>query len=150
MKTNSSFYSKWSAKPGIWFSIVAIVAFLWNIGGALQFINSLSASEASMQGSMMTAEQINAITSLPSWVTFVFGLGVITSLIGSVFLFLRHDWANPTLLVSFLAFLLLSIAYIIYGIFEAIGMQQIVVMSIVVVVAFILVLLSRLIRSAKQ
>jgi len=142
MKSNSSINSKWASKPGIWFSIVAIIALLWNIGGALQFINSLSPSE----GGMMTPEQLEIITSFPGWVTFVFGIGVITSLVGSVLLYLRHRSAMPTLVVSLLAFLLLTFAYVIYGVFEAIGAQQIVVMSIVDVVAFALVLLGRMIK----
>jgi hypothetical protein len=146
MKSSCSIFSSWSAKPGIWFSIVAIISLLWNMGGAMQFINSLAPSE---DGGMMTPEQINVITSLPAWVTFVFGVGVVTSLLGSVFLYLRHRWSMSTLLVSLFAFLLLTIAYIIYGVFEAIGIQQIVVMSIVDVVAFALVLLSRMIPSSK-
>jgi hypothetical protein len=149
MKSKSSVSSKWSSKPGIWFSILSIVALLWNIGGGLQFINSITASEASMQGAMMTPEQIRVITSIPFWVTFVFGVGVVTSLLGSVFLYLRHGWAKLTLVVSFLAFVVLSLAYVIYGVFAAIGTQQVVVMTIVVVVAFALVLMSRLIRSTK-
>jgi hypothetical protein len=150
MKSKSSFYSKWSSKPGIWFSILAIISLLWNVGGALQFINSITATEASMKGSMMTPEQIKIMTSLPAWVTFAFGVGVVTSLLGSVFLYLRHDLAQLTLIVSLMAFVLLSIAYIIYGVFVAIGIQQIVVMSIVVVIAFALVIVSRMIHSSKD
>jgi hypothetical protein len=149
MKSNSSVYSKWSSKPGIWFSIVAIIALLWNIGGALQFINSLTATEESLKGALMTPEQVRVITAIPMWVTFVFGVGVVTSLLGSVFLYMRHGWAKETLVVSFLAFVLLTIAYVIYGVFEALGTQQIVVMSIVDVIAFALVLLCLKIHIAK-
>lgn len=149
MKSNSSVYSKWSSKPGIWFSIVAIIALLWNIGGALQFINSLTATEESLKGALMTPEQVKVITSIPMWVTFVFGIGVVTSLLGSVFLYMRHGWTKATLVVSFLAFVLLTIAYVIYGVFEALGTQQIVVMSIVDVIAFALVLLSLMIHKTK-
>ncbi len=147
MKTNSSIFSKWASKPGRWFSIAAIVALLWNIGGAMQFINSLSPAEA---GGMMTSEQLQVITSLPSWVTLVFGIGVATSLLGSVLLYLRHRQAIPILVVSFVAFLLLTFSYIIYGVFEAIGKQQVIVMVTVDIIAFALVLLSRMIPSAKK
>jgi hypothetical protein len=150
MKSNSTFSSKWSSNPGVWFSIVAIVALLWNIGGAMQFINSLMANEASMKGAMMTPEQVKVITSLPMWVTLVFGIGVVTSLIGSVFLYLRHSATMTTLLVSFLAFILLTIAYVIYGVFDAIGTQQIIVMSTVDIIAFALVILSLKIKSTKN
>ena len=147
MTTNSSTSSKWASKPGKWFSVVAIIALLWNIGGAIQFINSLSPQEA---GGMMTSEQLKVITSLPTWVTLVFGIGVVTSLLGSVLLYLRHRQAFLTLVVSLVAFLQLTLAYIIYGVFESIGTQQIIVMAIVDVIAFVLVLLSRMIPSAKK
>jgi len=150
MKSNSTIKSNWSAKPGVWFSIVAIISLLWNIIGALQFVNSLTATEASMKGAMMTPEQVLVITSLPSWVTFVFGVGVVTSLLGSVLLYLRHRFAKPTFLVSLLAFALLTVGYANYGVFAALGTQQIAVMSTVVVVAAILVMLSRKIDSLKN
>ncbi len=150
MKSNSTINSKWSTKPGILFSIVAIIALLWNTGGAMQFINSVTATEASMQGAMPTPEQVQVLTSLPLWVTVVFGIGVLTSLLGSVLLYLRHSATMITLLLSLIAFVLLSIAYIVYGVFEAIGTQQIVVMSIVVVIAFALVMLSRMIPTTKE
>jgi hypothetical protein len=146
MTTNSSIFSKWDSKPGRWFSIVAIIALLWNIGGAMQFINSLSPPEA---GGMMTPEQLEVISSLPAWVSLVFAIGVITSLIGSVLLYLRYRSAMATLLVSFASFLLLTFAYIIYDVFEAIGTQQVVVMATVDLIALGLVLLSRMIPGAK-
>lgn len=147
MTTNSSFFSKRTSKPGRWFSIVAIIALLWNIGGAMQFVNSLSPSEA---GGMMTPEQLQVISSLPTWVTFVFGFGVVTSLLGSVLLFLRHRKSTPTLVASLVSFLLLTFAYIIYGVFEAIGKQQVIVMTTVDVIAFALVLLGRMIPSSEK
>jgi hypothetical membrane protein len=76
-------------------------------------------------------------------VTLVFGIGVVTSLLGSVLMYLRHRGTMPTLVVSLLAFVLLSIAYAIYGVFAAIGTQQIVTMTLVVVAAGGLVWLSR-------
>ncbi len=143
MKTLSRIRSAWSSQPGVWFSVVALVGLLWNIVGALQFVNSLTATEVSMKGAMMTPEQIAVITSLPAWVTLVFGVGVATSLLGSVLMYLRHRSTMPTLVVSLLAFVLLSLAYVIYGVFAAIGIQQIVTMTVVVVAAAGLVWLSR-------
>jgi hypothetical protein len=147
MKSKSTINSNWSAKPGVWFSIVAILSLLWNIVGAMQFVNSITATEASMSGAMMSPEQISVITALPSWVTFVFGVGVVTSLVGSVLMYLRHRFAMATLSVSFLAFALLTIAYSIYGVFEALGTQQLGIMITVVVIAAILAFLSRKIAS---
>jgi uncharacterized membrane protein YjjP (DUF1212 family) len=116
------------------------------VGGAVQFVNSLTATEESLKGAMMTSEQIAVITALPIWVTIVFGIGVITSLLGSIYLYLRSKYAKTNLLISFIAFFLLSLAYIIYGVFEALGTQQIATMTVVVVIAAVLVLLSRLIK----
>lgn len=142
MNSLSRIRSAWSSQPGVWFSVVALVGLLWNIVGALQFVNSLTATEASMKGAMMTPEQVAVITALPAWVTLVFGIGVATSLLGSVLMYLRHRGTMPTLIVSLLAFILLSIAYAIFGVFAAIGTQQIVTMTVVVVAAAALVWLS--------
>lgn len=150
MESNSTISSRWSSKPGVWFSVVAIISLLWNIIGALQFVNSITATEASMKAAMMTPEQVSVITSLPIWLTLVFGIGVVTSLLGSVFLYLRHPGAKLTLAVSLLAFVLLSIGYLIYGVFQALGTQQIIVMSIVVIVAAALVMLSRKIDTSVE
>ena len=146
---NCKLISVWSSQPGIWFSVVAIITLLWNIGGAMQFINSLNPSESSM-GGMMTSEQIAVLTALPLWVTIVFGIGVITSLTGSVFLYLRHKCAKRHLLVSLVAFVLLSVAYAYYGVFTALGSTQIAIMSTVVVVAGLLVFLSKKIKKEKN
>jgi hypothetical protein len=147
ISTHSKFLSVWSAPPGIWFSLVAILALLWNLGGAMQFVNAISATEESMKGAMMTPEQIAVISALPVWVTLLFGIGVVTSLLGSVYLYLRHKYAKLNLLLSFIAFILLSVGYKVYGVFEAMGTQQVITMSIVVVLAGVLFLLSRMIKN---
>jgi small basic protein len=150
MKTQNRFLSAWGAAPGIWFSIVALIGLLWNMSGAIQFLNSLSATEESLRGAMMTPEQVEVLMGLPFWVTLVFGVGVVTSLVGCVQLYLRHSFAKTMLIVSFLAFLLLSISYAVYGVFAALGTPQIAIMSTVVVVAAGLVGLSRLIDAREN
>jgi hypothetical protein len=146
MSSKSKLSSSWKHEPGVWFSIVAIVSLLWNLGGAAQFISSISASEESLKASMMTAEQIAVLTALPVWVDVVFGIGVLTSIIGSVLLYLRSKRTCPTLAVSLIAFVLLSLAYVIYDVFTVIGPQQVITMVIVVVIAAVLVLLCRMIK----
>jgi hypothetical protein len=117
MSTSSKFLKSWRKSPGVWFSIVAIISLLWNIGGAMQFLNSVSATEESMKGAMMSAEQIAVLAGLPVWVDVVFGIGVLTSIFGSVLLYLRSKRAYSTLAVSLIAFVLLSLAYVIYDVF---------------------------------
>lgn len=146
MSTTSKFLKSWRKSPGVWFSIVAIISLLWNIGGAMQFLNSVSATEESMKGAMMSAEQIAVLAGLPVWVDVVFGIGVLTSIFGSVLLYLRSKRAYSTLAVSLIAFVLLSLAYVIYDVFAVIGTQQVITMVIVVVIAAVLVLLSRMIK----
>ncbi|MCB0538935.1 MAG: hypothetical protein KDE33_15585 [Bacteroidetes bacterium] len=146
MSTSSKFLKSWRKSPGVWFSIVAIISLLWNIGGAMQFLNSVSATEESMKGAMMSAEQIAVLAGLPVWVDVVFGIGVLTSIFGSVLLYLRSKRAYSTLAISLIAFVLLSLAYVIYDVFAVIGTQQVITMVIVVVIAAVLVLLSRMIK----
>lgn len=146
MSTTSKFLKSWRESPGVWFSIVAIISILWNIGGAIQFLNSVSATEESMKGAMMSAEQIAVLAGLPVWVDVVFGIGVLTSILGSVLLYLRSKHSYSTLAVSLIAFVLLSLAYVIYDVFAVIGTQQVITMVIVVVIAAVLVLLSRMIK----
>jgi nitric oxide reductase large subunit len=110
MSSKSKLSSSWKQGPGVWFSIVAIVSLLWNLGGAAQFINSITASEESLKASMMTTEQIAVLSALPVWVDVVFGIGAITSIFGSVLLYMRSKRAFPLLAVSLISFVLLSLA----------------------------------------
>lgn len=150
MSEHSRNVSVWSAPPGAWLSIVALLGFAWNLFGALQFVRSLTATEVGLIASGMTPEQASVMTGFPAWVTLVFGIGVVTSLLGCGLLFMRQRAACPTLGISFLAFVVLWIAYAAYGAYAALGTPQIVIMSVVVAGAAALFVLARRVRPARN
>jgi hypothetical protein len=148
MTTATQTASRWSAPPGVWMSVVAIVGFAWNLFGALQFVRSVTATEEGLGAAGMSPEQIAVMTGFPAWVGIVFGIGALTSLVGCVLLFLRHRLAAAILGVSALAFALLWVAYAIYGAFAAFGAPQVAIMTTVVAVAIGLYAASRRIPTA--
>lgn len=124
-----------SAPPGLWFTSVAGVGLVWNLFGALQFVRSVTADEVGLVASGMTSEQAAVMTAFPTWVALVFGIGVVTSLVGGVLMVLRRRVAALAMGISLIAFVLLWIAYAWYGAFAAFGTPQVAIMSTVVAVA---------------
>lgn len=135
MSTAASATSFVSAPPGLWFTGVSVVGLAWNLFGALQFVRSLTSDEAGLIASGMTADQAAVMTGFPGWVTLVFGVGVVASLVGGAMMLLRNHLAGRVMGVSLVAFVLLWVAYAVFGAFSAFGTPQIAIMTTVVVVA---------------
>lgn len=132
-----------SERPGKWLSIVAGLGIAWNLFGALPFFRSVTATEASLMASGMTQEQAAAMTGYPIWVTIAFAIGVMSGIVGSVLLLMRHALTQPVLVLSLVMYSALWGGYAFYGVFAAFGMSQIVIMTTVVVIAVALLVVSR-------
>ena len=132
-----------SAPPGLWFTSVAGVGLVWNLFGALQFVRSVTADEVGLVASGMTSEQAAVMTGYPGWMTFAFALGVFGGLVGSVLLLLRLRFAQPILAVSLMAYVALWVGDAVHGVFAAMGLPQIIILTVVVAIAAALFLLSR-------
>lgn len=131
------------SRAPLWFLAASVGGIAWNVLGAVQFAGSVAATEDSLIASGLTADQAAVMTGYPGWMTLAFALGVFGGLAGSVLLLLRLRIAQPVLSVSLVAYVALWIGDAVHGVFAAMGMPQIVILTTVVAIAAALFLLSR-------
>lgn len=127
----------------VWVWIVAILGLAWNAFGAVQFVGSLNATAESLQAQGMTAEQAAVMLGYPAWMTIAFAIGVFGGLLGCVLLLLRQRLTVPVFIISLGAYVALYVGDIVHGVFAALGMPQIVVLTVVVLIAAGLLWLAR-------
>ena len=94
-----------TSAPG-WFRAVALLAVIWNAFGVAMYLSSIGVFGDPMSG-MSEAERA-AASSIPGWITGAFAVGTFTGLVGSLGLLLRKSWAQPALIVSLVALLVLE------------------------------------------
>ena len=78
-----------------WFWAVAVLGIAWNIFGLVQFMGAVTATSASLAAKGMTPEQIDVYLSIPFWMNFAFGVGVIGGLIGSILMAVKIRALSP-------------------------------------------------------
>ena len=115
---------------------ISLFGIAWNAYGIQQFTASLGkGSNSMMDYAGMTAEQAMVMNTLPIWMTVAFAAGVFGGLAGSILLFLRKKQAEPVFHISLVSYIGLYIGDIVNGVFEALGMQQVIILSTVVAIA---------------
>ena len=132
-----------TGKPALWFWAAAGLGLAWNLFGAFQFISSLSATLESLKAQGMTAEQAAVMLGYPAWMTIVFAVGVFGGVLGCGLLLLRKAAAVPVFAASLAGYIALYIGDIVHGVFAALGMPQVIVLSAVVLIAAGLMWLAR-------
>lgn len=94
-----------AARPG-WFPAVALLAVIWNAFGVAMYLSSVGVFGDPLAG-LGEAERA-AASSIPGWITGAFAIGTLAGFTGSVGLLLRKAWAQPVLIVSMIALLVLE------------------------------------------
>ena len=89
-----------------WFRAAAFLAILWNAFGLAMYLSSVGMFGDPMAG-LSEAERA-AAASIPAWITGAFAIGTVAGFVGSVGLAMRKAWAQPMLIVSMLALLVLE------------------------------------------
>lgn len=117
-----------AAKPG-WFRPAALIAVLWNAFGVAMYLSSVGVFGDPMAG-LNEAERA-AASSIPGWITGAFAIGTFAGLIGSIGLLLVKAWAQPVLILSMAALLVLE-GWIIFfsGALEAFGIAVPILVSL--------------------
>ncbi len=126
-----------------WLPIIAVLGLLWNIFGIFQFFASFGGSVEGLMQQGMTAEQAELYYGLPVWMTAAFAIGVFGGAIGCVLLLLRKRAATAVFAMSLCAYIVLYAGDIALGVFAAFGPSQVVVLTVVVLIAAILLWVSR-------
>jgi len=122
--------------------IVGIVALLWNLMGAVDYVMTQTKNEAYM--SQFSPEQLEFYYGFPAWLVAFWALAVWGGVIGAVLLLMRKKLAFPVLVVSFLSMVVTSIHNYGFagGADVASGMEQL-FSVIIFVVALALVIYAR-------
>jgi hypothetical protein len=125
------------------FWIVAAAGLAWNAFGVVQYLASVKATEASLIASGMTAEQAAVMLNHPAWMTAAFAIGVFGGTLGSVLMLMRKKFAVPVFAVSLAAYVALYAGDITEGVFAALGLPQVAILTLVVAIAAVLLVYSR-------
>lgn len=88
------------ARPAVpaWYWIAAIAALLFESAGAFLFANSLMLDPATLP-----LDQRTIFEATPQWMTIVWGIAILTGVIGAIGLLIRKRFAETALLVSLIA-----------------------------------------------
>ena len=92
--------------PPLWLRVAALIALVWNAFGVVMYLSSVGIFGDPMTG--LTETERTATASIPGWITGAFAIGTFAGLLGSLGLLLRKGWAQPVLIVSLLALLVLE------------------------------------------
>jgi len=127
-----------SSSPPAWFRIFALIGLAWNGFGVAMYLSAVGVFGDPAAG--MSEAERQAAESIPAWIMGAFAAGTFSGLIGSLGLLLRKAWAQPVLIFSLLALLILE-GWIMFlsGALEAFGVA---VPTIVVVGAVLLATLA--------
>jgi hypothetical protein len=87
--------------------IVGIVALLWSLFGAMDYIMTQTENEAYM--SQFSPEQLEFFYSFPAWLVAFWAVAVWGGVLGAVLLLMRKKLAVPVLLVSFLCMVVTTV-----------------------------------------
>jgi hypothetical protein len=122
--------------------IVGIVALLWSLLGAMDYIMTETRNEAYM--SQFTPEQLEFFYSFPAWLVAFWAIAVWGAVLGAVLLLMRRKLAVPVLVVSFLSMVVTSIHnYGFAGGADIVGGFGLFFSAVIFVVALALVIYAR-------
>jgi len=129
-----------------WFSIVAILALVWNLMGVVAYLMRAYRSDESV-AALPEAEQAY-LEAVPAWATAAFAFAVWGGALGSLALVLKKAWAYPVLIISVLGIAAQTIhSFFMANAMEIYGMMSLIMMIITLAIGLYLAWLA---RSAKE
>lgn len=115
--------------------LIPMLGVAWNGFGINQFITMTTASREQLVAMGLTPDQAALYAGLPGWMTLAFAVGVFGGFAGSALLGLRRKAAIPVLMISLFAYLVLFVGDITAGVFAAFGLEQVIILTTVLVIA---------------
>ncbi|TAF69495.1 MAG: hypothetical protein EAZ54_14410 [Curvibacter sp.] len=129
--------------PSLLLRGLILAGLLWSLFGVVQFARQTFTDTAGLVAGGMTPPQAELYAALPVWMSIAFAIGTIGGTIGCLLLLVSRRIAVAVLGVSLAAYVALYLGDIVHGVFAAFGAPQIVVLSLVVLVATGLLWLAR-------
>lgn len=131
-----------SSKPPLWFMVVAGLALVWNLLGVAAYLGQVMMSDESI-AALPEAERA-LYEGVPAWAVSAFAIAVFGGALGSLLLLLRKRLSVPVLVVSLVGVLVqMYHSFFVANSMEVYGPGAIAMPTMVVVIAFYLVWLSR-------
>jgi hypothetical protein len=88
-----------NTKPPVWFTIVAVLALIWNAFGVMAYIMQVTMTPEAL-ATLPVAEQA-LYTNLPAWYTGAFAIAVFGGALASLALVLKKGVAYLLFMISF-------------------------------------------------
>ena len=125
-----------------WFTVVAVVALLWNLAGLFAIFANLSLSAEQIAG--LPTDQQALHSARPGWSVAGSALAVIAGSAGCIFLLMRRRWALWAFYASLVGIVLQDIGlFVIAAAVQSPGTAVAVMQAVVLLIAIALLLLAR-------
>ncbi|NDK37900.1 hypothetical protein DT603_03485 [Pseudoxanthomonas gei] len=127
-----------AASPRRWtFWVIAFIALLWNLIGMAFFVMQVRLTPEMLAA--MPAAQRAVYAATPAWINIVFGVAVVSGVLGAISLLLKKRWAVPLFLVSLLAIVVQLLgAYAVTPVWQSSGAAGLALPVMLVVIALYL------------
>lgn len=90
-------------KTPIWYWVICVLGFVWNCGGAYDYVMTRTQNEAYM--GQFPPELLEYFYNMPILMDITWPLAVWAGLLGWLSLLLRRSWAVPLFILSFVCML---------------------------------------------
>ena len=129
-------------KPPAWFTVIAVLALLWNLLGCFAFWSDLRMTPDDV--AKLDAAQRQLYDLRPAWAQVATGLAVIAGALGCVALLMRTAWASTLFVISLVGLVVQDFGlFVLAGGAKLAGPVPLVLQGLVLVIAIGLWLLAR-------
>lgn len=125
-----------------WFTVVAIVALLWNVLGCIAFVLDMRLTPEDVAKLSEAQQALHA--ARPAWSVAATAIAVFGGALGCIGLLIRRRWALALLLLSLLGIIVQDVELFVLSNGAALaGIGAVVLQAVVLLVGVLLVLLGR-------
>lgn len=130
-------------KVPVWFTIVAVVALLWNLLGAVAVIMNFMLTPEAI--SALPAEQQQMYADTPMWSSYASLLAVLTGALGCVALLMKKAFASPLFMLSIVGLVVQNIGIFVFvDAIAVLGSSVLIMQGGVFIIAIGLLLLAKM------
>ena len=130
-------------KVPLWFNIVAVVALIWNLLGAMAVIMNFMITPEAIAA--LPAEQQRMYADTPMWSSYASLLAVFAGALGCIALLMKKAFASPLFMVSIVGLVLQNIGiFVIVDAVAVLGISVLIMQGSVFVIAIGLLLLAKM------